>query len=169
MPAPTIRRTDAGQDGRVSRLGVPSAPREGRPGQGAHAQPRHPGDPGGRLGRGCDDHGRRRAVRGNDLAPHGPAFRRPRGRRRHRLREGGQPATEPAVALHRLRIHHRPGRGAARPERHGRPAVHGRRRPAAHPREPAGDRWRHRHQHARRGHLHHNQDPARRPARPVRG
>ena len=117
---------------------------------------------------GCDDHGRRRAVRGNDLAPHGPAFRRPRDRRRHRLREGGQPAAEPAVALHRLRVHHRPGRGAARAERHGRPAVHGRRCPAAHPREPAGDRWRHRHQHARRGHLHHHQDPARRSARPVR-
>ena len=83
---------DAGEDGAVSGLGVPSAPRQGRPGQGAHAQPRHQDDPGGGLGRGRDDHGRRRAVRANDLAPHGPPFRRPRGRRRHGLREGGQPA-----------------------------------------------------------------------------
>ena len=70
-------RGHAREDGAVSRLGLPSAPREGRPGQGAHAQPRPQGNPRRGLGRGRDDHRRRRALRAADLAAHGPPPCRP--------------------------------------------------------------------------------------------
>ena len=51
----------------------------------------------------------------------------------------GSTAGQPAVALHRLRVHHRAGRGAAGAERDGRRSPAWRRRAAAQPREPA---WR---------------------------
>ena len=79
------------EDGAVSGLGVPSASREGRPGK-AHTLNHGIRTILARTGpRRVHDHGRRRPLRAG-LAPHGAPSRRRRGRWRHGLREGRQPA-----------------------------------------------------------------------------
>ena len=92
-------RRDAGEDGAVSRARC-SICVASKGGQGKAHTLNHGIRTilGGGLGRGRDDHGRRRALRAHDAAPHGAPSRRPRGRRRHGLREGGQPAAATSLS-----------------------------------------------------------------------
>ncbi len=158
----------AGQGGAVPGPGGPPAPGARRPGQGAHAQPRPGGDPRRRLDGGAADHRRRRHLRARRAAHDDQAPGRPGGRRRHRLHQGGQPAGQLPDPVHRLRVHHRPGRRPARAERARRDRLPGRRRPAARAGQPGRPRRPHRHHLAGRGHVHHVRDPAARPPGGVR-
>ena len=93
---------------------------------------------------------------------------RPRGRRGHRLHQGGQPTRRLPEPLRRLRVHHRSGRGPAGSERPRRPGLPGGRLAAVTAREPRADRRADRHHHAGRGHRDDLQPAAHREAGRVR-
>ena len=94
-------RGGEGQGGAVPGPRGAPAPGDGRPGQGAHAQPRAWRHPRRRLDAGAADHGRRRHLRARRAAHDDPAPGRPAGRRRHRLHQGGQPPGQLPDPLHR--------------------------------------------------------------------
>ncbi len=158
----------ARQGARVSRPGVPPAPGGRRHGQGAHPQPRARAGSCRRLDAGRADHGLGRDLRAGLAAADDAAPGRSGSRLGERLHQGGQPARQLHDQVHRLRVHHRAGRGPPQPERPGCGCLPGGRGAAALAREHRGDRRPHRHRDTGRGHRDDLPYPADRSAGGIR-